>query len=268
MQAIQKFLPFNCLKNFAMRVFFILLHKELRSFFWSPIAWVVLALVMLLNGFSFAAAMTNLETGLRSTQMVVYTFNSLQFWLAYFFVFPVITMRLFAEEQKLGTIETLLTAPVTTWQVIFAKYAAALIFYCILWLPSFFNFVLFQAISGEGASVIGSMTGSYLIIALVGIFNIAIGLFASAITANQLVAAMSCFTGCLLHFLLGYFLTNLRSDVAPQFQGFIDYFSTFHHVPLFLDGLVDSRPVVYYLSFAFLILFFTHHVLDYRKWKA
>ena len=100
----------------------VLLGKELRSFFFSPIAWVVLALVMLLNGLSFTAALADLREGERSVTLTAYTFNSIQFWLAYFFIFPVITMRLFAEEQKLGTIETLLTAPVTTIQLLLAKY--------------------------------------------------------------------------------------------------------------------------------------------------
>ena len=99
----------------------VLLLKELRSFFLSPIAWVVLALVMLLNGFSFTTALEDLRTGDRAVTLTIYTFWTTPFWLAYFFVFPVITMRLCAEEQKLGTIETLLTAPVTTVQVLLAK---------------------------------------------------------------------------------------------------------------------------------------------------
>ena len=95
-----------------MRVFYILLVKELRAFFLSPIAYVVIGLGMVLNGFSFTSAMTKLETSPQASVLVDYTFNSIPFWLAYFFIFPAITMRLFAEEQKLGTIETLLTAPV------------------------------------------------------------------------------------------------------------------------------------------------------------
>ncbi|MEM9478234.1 MAG: ABC transporter permease subunit [Verrucomicrobiota bacterium] len=251
-----------------MRVFLILLFKELRGFFLSPIAWVVMGLVMVLNGFSFSSAMTDLENNLRSVTMAAYTFNSQHFWLAYFFVFPVITMRLFAEEQKLGTIETLFTAPVNSWQVILAKYFAALIFYIIIWVPSLLNFIIFRVTCLTDGTVLGSLTGSYSIIILLGVFNIAIGCFASSVTANQIVAAMICFTLCLLHFLVGYLLLFFKRDVPPEYQDFVSYISTVEHVRLFIDGLVNTKPVVYYISFAALILFLTHHILEYRKWKV
>ncbi len=251
-----------------MRIFIILLGKELRGFFLSPIAWVVMGLVMVLNGFSFSAAMTDLENNQRSVTMAVYTFNSPQFWLAYFFIFPVITMRLFAEEQKLGTIETLFTAPVSSWQVILSKYTAALVFYIALWIPSLINFTIFRVTCLTDGAVLGSLTGSYLIIVLIGVFNVAIGCLASAVTANQIVAAMICFTLCLVHFLLGYLLLYFQQDVDPAYQGFVFYISTVEHVSLFIDGLIDSRPFVYYIGFAALFLFLTHHVLEYRKWKV
>jgi ABC-2 type transport system permease protein len=244
----------------------ILFIKEFRSFFLSPVAWVVLALVMLLNGFSFTAALTDLREGDRSVTLAVYAFNSTQFWLAYFFIFPVITMRLFAEEQKLGTIETLLTAPVTTVQVLLSKYFAALSFYILLWLPSMLNFLVFRISAPDSVSTIGSLQGSYSIIFLVGVFNIAIGCLASALTKNQLVAAMICFTFCLLHFLVGYVMEYL--PIPDDFRSFVDYFSTLLHVRTFIDGLIDTRPIVYYLSFAILLLTTTFHVLEFRKWKV
>lgn len=244
----------------------VLLVKELRSFFFSPVAWVVLTLVMLLNGFSFTAALADLREGERSVTLTAYTFNSIQFWLAYFFIFPVITMRLFSEEQKLGTIETLLTAPVTTIQLLLAKYLAALSFYIVIWLPSLLNFLLFQMNSTEDAASIGSLTGSYTIILLVGMFNIAIGCLASALTKNQLVAAMTCFTFCLLHFLVGFVLQNL--SVPDAFREFVTYFSTQIHVRACIDGLIDTRQFIYYISSAILLLSITHHVLEFRKWKV
>ena len=256
-----------CLLRFlAAGTGLILLGKELRSFFFSPIAWVVLALVMLLNGLSFTAALADLREGERSVTLTAYTFNSIQFWLAYFFIFPVITMRLFAEEQKLGTIETLLTAPVTTIQLLLAKYFAAVSFYIILWLPSLLNFVLFQMNSVDDHASIGSLAGSYTIIFLVGMFNIAIGCLASALTKNQLVAAMTCFTFCLLHFLLGFILQNL--SVPDVFRETVTHFSTQIHVRAFIDGLIDTRQIIYYTSFSILLLSITYHVLEFRKWKV
>ncbi len=244
----------------------VLFIKELRSFFLSPVAWVVLALVMLLNGFSFTSALTDLRAGDRTVTLAVYTFWSFPFWLAYFFIFPVITMRLFAEEQKLGTIETLLTAPVSTLQVLLSKYLAALTFYLVLWLPSMLNFLLFRINAPDSTAAIGSLQGSYTIIFLLGAFNIAIGCLASALTKNQLVAAMICFTFCLLHFLVGFVLQFV--PVPEAFRGFADYISTHLHVRTFVDGLIDTRQIVYYISFAILLLTTTFHVLEFRKWKV
>jgi len=244
----------------------VLFVKEVRSFFLSPVAWVVLTLVMLLNGFSFTAALEDLRSGDRAVTLAVYTFNSVQFWLAYFFIFPVITMRLFAEEQKLGTIETLLTAPVSTLQVLLAKYLAALTFYTVLWLPSALHFLAFRIAAGEGGGAIGSLTGSYTIIFLLGVFNVAIGCLASSLTKNQLVAAMACFTFCLLHFLIGLLVEG--AEIAEQYRSFTGYVSTIGHVRTFVDGLIDTRQFVYYISFAILLLTCTYHVLEFRKWKV
>jgi len=248
----------------------VLLVKELRSFFLSPIAYVVLCLVMVLGGFSFVAALTDLKTGVRSQTLAFHTFHSPQFLLAYFFIFPVLTMRLFAEELKLGTIETLYTAPVKSSHVLLSKYFAALIFYAVLWIPSLINFTIFRTFYPDDVAAIGSLWGSYSIIMLVGVFNIAIGCLASALTANQLVAAMICFTTCLMHFLYGYLMEIAISDekVSPVLLQFNDYVSTWGHLRSFIDGLISTQPFVYYISFAALILFFTHHVLQYRKWKA
>ncbi len=104
--------------QFTMRVFLTLLFKELRAFFYSPVAYVVLALVMIINGFSFRAAIVVLESSPQQGSIVTWTFNSQWFWLSYFFLFPLLTMRLFTEERKMGTFETLFTAPVQTWQVV------------------------------------------------------------------------------------------------------------------------------------------------------
>ena len=135
-----------------MRIFLILLKKELRAFFLSPLAYVVLAFFMLLNGVPFILSLVALGAGERQHSLVFFTFNSAWFWMAFLLLFPIITMRLFAEEQKLGTIETLLTAPVRTSHVVLSKYVAALFFYCFLWLPSVVNFLVFESIAGESAA--------------------------------------------------------------------------------------------------------------------
>jgi len=251
-----------------MRTCFILFLKELRALFYSPVAWVVLALVMIINGFSFRAAIAALEAAPRNTSIVTWTFSSQWFWLSYFFIFPLLTMRLFAEERKLGTFETLFTAPVRSWQVVLSKYGAAVFFYCLMWLPSLANFLMFQYMTVGAADVPhGALIGTYLLLFFMGLFNLAAGCFASALTSNQIVAAALSFTISLMHFLLGVFVLGLALNVSGMFVDLIYYIATVQHIQTFTSGLLDTRPLVYYASLALFFLALTHHVLEFRRWR-
>lgn len=250
-----------------MRCFFILLTKELRAFFVSPVAYVVLALVMVLNGFSFRAALSILEGEPSSGSIVTWTFYSRWFWLSYFFIFPLLTMRLFSEEKKMGTLETLLTAPVRAWQVVAAKFLAALCFYCLLWLPSLGNFWFIHWLTaGQVAIPAGALKGSYIILFFMGCFNLALGCFASSLTSNQIVAAVISFTFSLMHFLLGTFI-QVGRNVPEKFIDVVQYISSSDHIRVFTSGLLDSRPMVYYGSLTLLFLALTHQVVEFRRWK-
>lgn len=250
-----------------MRCFFILLNKELWGFFVSPVAYVVLALVMVLNGFSFRAALNILESAPSEGSIVTWTFYSRWFWLSYFFIFPLLTMRLFAEEKKLGTLETLFTAPVRTWEVVWSKYLAAVIFYCLIWVPSMLNFWLLRKLTGGAVEIpLGALQGSYLILLFMGLFNLAVGCFASSLTSNQIIAAVVSFTLCLMHFLIGVFV-QVGRNVPEKFVDMVQYISSSDHIRLFTTGLLDTRPMVYYSSLALLFIVLTHQVLDFRKWR-
>lgn len=251
-----------------MRVFWVLFKKEVRAFFVSPMAYIVLALVMVLNGFSFRAALSVLESAPSEGSIVTWTFHAMWFWLSYFFVFPLLTMRLFAEEKKMGTLETLFTAPVRTSQVIWAKYLAAVLIYCVLWVPSYFNFLLVDWIAvGQVDIPAGALKGSYLILLAMGLFNLAIGCFASALTSNQIIAAIIAFTVSLLHFLVGLFIMVVGKKVSDTFVDVINYFASMEHIRTFTSGLIDTRPLVYYTSFALLFLALTHQVVEFRRWR-
>ncbi|MFT5470898.1 MAG: ABC-2 type transport system permease protein [Verrucomicrobiales bacterium] len=253
-----------------MRTFYILFVKELRSFFVSPLAWVVMALVMVLSGIAFTFSLEGMSGKVNSVSLIYYTFNSNSFWMVYFVIFPLITMRLFAEEKKLGTLESLMTAPISTASVLAAKYVAALVFYCIVWLPSLLNFLLFEMISGsEGAFTGGALFGAYLILFLLGLFNVAIGCFASSLTSNQIIAGVAGFCLVMLHFFIGY-IPELIED--PDFKAAaiqkIGYVSTIYHLRYFTQGLIDTRVIVYYSSFALLFFLLTYYVLEFRRWRA
>ncbi|MCB1064952.1 MAG: ABC transporter permease [Verrucomicrobiae bacterium] len=251
-----------------MRAFFILLRKELRSFFLSPLAFVLLALFVFLNGWLFSTLVEAMRSAVSSRSLIYNLFDSGWFWMGYFILFPLITMRLFAEEKKLGTLEGLFTAPVRTAEVVLAKYFATVILYVVLLLPVFGFFALFERVTGTGAAFHpGAFWGSALILLLIGLFNIAIGTFASAVTSNQLIAAMITFVGVMLHYFLG-FLHQFLTTPGSIWTSTLTYFSSTEHMHTFSDGLIDTRPIVYYLSLSALLLAFTQHILDYRKWRA
>src|ERR1700737_5282740 len=138
-------------KPSAMRRLFAFVQREFFVFFYSPIAYIVLVFFLILNGLSFWFSIALLNRAPSENTVVQVFFNSAFFWIAYLLVFPVITMRSFAEEFKLGTIETLMTAPVRDWEVVFSKFIGALIFYLSLWLPSLLYFLIFGCLGNRSA---------------------------------------------------------------------------------------------------------------------
>src|SRR5438445_10753023 len=126
-----------------MRKFYTLLLREVRGYFHSPIAYIVLVFFLLVSGvdFYFQVSFMNQKPASYTVQKAF--FNSVFFWFAFVLIFPLITMRLFSEEFKLGTIEPLMTAPVRDLQVVLSKFFGALIFYLILWVPPAFYFIIF-----------------------------------------------------------------------------------------------------------------------------
>jgi len=130
-----------------MRSFRILTIKELKGYFLIPFGWMVLAFVTLMQGLSLSTAMKGFRDTPVKDSLVYVTFHTPLFWFYFLFIFPLITMRLFAGEERAGTLETLLTAPVRTWQVVLSKYTAAMLFYTILWVPALLQFKMFVWIS-------------------------------------------------------------------------------------------------------------------------
>jgi len=251
-----------------MRTFFVLFLKEVRSFFLSPLAYVLMALFCFLNGWLFVSMVNAMRLRVSPRSLLYNLFDSGWFWMGFFILFPLITMRLFAEEKKMGTLEGLLTAPVRSVEVVLAKYFATVVVYLAIVAPVFLFFPLFQFVTGEEAAFHpGALWGTGLGLLLVGMFHIAIGTFASALTANQLIAAMVTFVGVMLHYFLG-FLHHFSVLPGSRWSEGLTYFSTTEHMHALTEGLIDSRPVVYYLSFSVLLLAITHQVLESRKWLA
>lgn len=248
-----------------MRIFLNLYRKELKGYFYTLFGWVVLAFMALMQGLSLSTAMKGFADQAVSQSLVYVTFQTPNFWFG-LFVFPLITMRLFAEEERSGTLETLLTAPVRTWQVVLAKYGAAFTFYLVLQLPFVLHFLLFPTLTDIPKPYSdGSFVGAILILVLMGSFFTALGLLGSALTSSQIVAGLITISLLVFHFFLGY-VPLIWGESFPAASLF-SYVSSQSHLAQFSTGLIDSRTIVFYLLAASFILFLTHHVVDYRRWR-
>lgn len=250
-----------------MRKFSVLLGRELRSYFYSPIAYIVLVFFLLVSGvdFYFQVSFMN-QRQLQYTVQEAF-FNSVFFWFAFVLIFPLITMRLFSEEFKLGTIEPLMTAPVRDWQVVLAKFGGALMFYIILWLPTLFYFLFFEKVTSQTAAAApGAYWGSYLMLLLLGMFYLSVGCLASVLTKNQMVAAIISFCAITLLFFLGL-IQFVLLDMTSVTRELLGYFSAIEHMGTFSRGVIDTRPIVLYLSMTAVMLTLTYQVFQSRKWR-
>jgi ABC-2 type transport system permease protein len=176
-------------------------------------------------------------------------------------------MRLFAEEFKLGTIEPLTTVPVRDWQVVLSKFFGALVFYLILWIPTLFYFWIFLRITNQPAAhSAGAYFGSYLMLLLLGMFYLSIGCLTSVLTRNQIIAAVISFCAITLLFFLGL-VQFILLDVTSATRDLLGYFSAIEHMGTFSRGVIDTRPIVLYLSMTVLMLTLTHQAFQSRKWR-
>jgi len=251
-----------------MRKFLTLLGRECSSAFHQPLAYVVLFFFLVVTGFNFHAGISLLNGSAGTTTMVEAFFNTVYFWFPFILLFPLITMRIFAEEVKLGTIETLMTAPVRDASIVMSKYFGALFFYFILWAPSLLYFLVFQTVTEVSAGgAAGSYLGAYAMLILLGMFYTSLGCLASALTDNQIVAAVISFAAILCMFFVGM-LSLLLPATSPLLREVIYYFSPIEHMMDFSRGIFDSRPVVLYVSGTLVVLFATYHVFQSRRWRA
>lgn len=249
-----------------MRTFSTLWRKELAAYFLSPIAYVVMIFFLVVMGFSFWLLANVLVQGqVAGTTIMKDLFGSIFFWLALLTMVPVLTMRLFAEEKRSGTIETLMTAPVTDPEVVLAKYLGALAFYVIMWLPTAVYIVVLRGFSPLLAPMDpGPMLGGYLGAFLVGAMYLAVGLFCSALTSNQIVAAITSFAVICVAFLSGFITFLARDEFLRDAAAYV---SSVAHMLDFSRGVVDSRALVFYVSVTVFMLFATVKAVESRKWK-
>jgi ABC-2 type transport system permease protein len=283
------------LRNF-LRIF----KKEMAAYFISPVAYVVIILFIILMGFFFcfflasytqmynqyqmmlAQAQQNPIAAWQLQQIPPPNFNQdvmrpFYFWLSFImlFVLPMLTMRLFSEEKRSGTLELLLTYPVRDGQIVLGKFLACLVVFAIM-LALTLVFPLFVNLTTEKATLeTGPLALTYAGSLLVGGAFIAIGMFLSTLTKNQIIAAVLTF-GVLFGFfflwLLGFSVDQLSQYFSlfriEEFVEFFKHLSIFGHNENFIRGLLDTRDLLYCFNFTLGSLFLCWVSLGMRKWRS
>ncbi len=250
-----------------MSVFRALVRRELSAFFQGPTGFIIIAAVMFLIGLGFLVVLSGLNGEATPMPVTQVFYGTYFFWVILLLIAPVITMRSFAMERASGTYESLMTAPIGDWQVVLSKFAGALIFYMILWVPLLICSVVVRFYVGESAVLgLGTMFTSALGILMVGCLYMSIGCFASALTRNQAVAAVSGFALGAALFFTGFF-SYFAGDRTDWLSQLARHISLANHMESFTRGVVDLGAIVFFLSLTGLFLYLTHKVVESRRWK-
>ncbi len=255
-----------------MKNIWAITKKEIKSYFSSPIAYVVITVFLILVGFFFYSLIWWFNSQsmqlsrnpayfqqLNINQMVYSPlFHNISIILL--LMLPLLTMRLFSEEKKIGTDELLFTSPISVNQIILGKYFASLIVLAFMLLLtgilSVFTFAF-------GNPELAPLLSGYLGLFLMGAAFIAVGIFFSSLTENQIVSAILTFGALLLFWILNW----ASYSAGGMWKDVLNYLSFFQHFDDLTRGILDTTDIVYYLSFAFFGLFLTHSVIQSRRWR-
>ncbi|MCB9032655.1 MAG: gliding motility-associated ABC transporter permease subunit GldF [Chitinophagales bacterium] len=237
-------------------------NKEVQLFFSSLIAYMSMFVFFIVLGLNLFIFQGNILEGGYATLVPYFSFAP---WVLIFLI-PAITMRSFADERQSGTIEFLTTKPITDTQIIAGKYLAALFLWLLIFIPTLIYFVALKKLSLADAPIdSGATIGSYIGLFFLGAVFLAIGLFSSSITKNQIIA-----------FLLGVFFCYLMYDAfyrlssLPMFSGKADYIIQSIGLGAHFDsvsrGVIDTRDVMYFISVIVIFLLMSKTALESRKW--
>jgi len=260
-----------------MRNYLALLNRELKAYFVSPMAYVVLGFFVLATGIFFynivvwfdrmsmmsmmqaqqyRQAPPSMNVNMQAIRPLLHNVAIIAL-----FLLPGITMRLFAEEKRQGTIEFLLTSPITNWQITLAKYSSALLFYLtMLAVTAVFVSLLFV----YGEPELGPVLTGYLGLLLVGGCFIAVGMLFSAFTENQIIAFVSALATNLILLSVGW----LSSFTGQTLGAILAGISPIEHFDDFSKGVFDTKHLVYYLSFIFAMVFLTYVTAESTRWRG
>lgn len=246
--------------------------KELKSYFISPIAYVITTVFLILIGYMFFSRVSaySLEcfklmnyskaVEAKNVNIEVFMRNFQTMTTIIMFMIPIITMRVFAEEKKNKTMELLMTSPVSVSEIVIGKFLASFIMFIVMCSLTIYMPLFVSVYSNLDW---GPIFTGYLGILLIGGVFISIGIFTSALTENQVVAALISF-GIILIFFAIEWLASFSEGITAYV---LRYLSLISHLLNFLRGSIVSQNVIYYLSFTALMLFMTFRVIESKRWK-
>lgn len=251
-----------------MQALLALAWREMGSYFSSLTGYIIIAAAAFLTGLSFVYLFDQLQAEPSPMPVTELFYITPFFWMILLLACPVITMRTFAHEKFSGTYETLMTAPVRDGHVVLAKFGAALAFYLAMWLPLLACLALAWRYGGDTAGFDPALLASAgLGILLVGALFLACGCFASALTRSQAAAAMISLLLCASLFLLSFMAARPPADAPAWAANLLASLALFDQMHDFARGVVDTRPVVFFVSLTAFFLFLTLRVVESRRWK-
>ena len=257
-----------------MRNAWVIAKRDMGSFFNSPVFYVVTTVFLVIYSFIFSQILTffhfqsvqmqgtqfqGMNVGLNLNDMVIEpSFHNMAVTLL--LIIPVLTMRSFAEEKKSKTYTLLLSSPVDLKEIILGKFLACMTVVTVMVLLSSYSigFLLFK-----GEPEIGPILTGYLGMLLMAGCYVGMGVFASSLTDNQIVAAVIAFGMSLFMWVIGWASQAASAELGQVLQ----FLSLVDHMQRFLKGIIDTSDVIYYLSFILFTLFLTHRVLDSQRWR-
>ena len=229
--------------------------KELKLYFNSPTAYVVIVVFLLISGWMYTSTLfLNDQVSIRNFLDNVP--------LLYIFLMPAISMRLIAEEVKVGTIEIIATMPVKDYEIVIGKYLSSLALLAVLLVLTLIYPASLSMLSKGGLDW-GQVTGAYIGLFFTGASFLAMGIFSSALTKNQIIAFILGFAICFAFFIMGKIVFILPA-FAANIIGYIGLDSHFNNIS---KGVLDSRDIVYFLSLIGFFLYLTTILVNSRKWR-
>jgi ABC-2 type transport system permease protein len=248
-----------------VRGFWPIFKRELFAFFVTPLAWVLIVVFLVVQGMHFFLLVDHFarqpELAGDETPLSAFFGNTVLLYLVVFVLVPPMTMRLFAEERRSGTIESLMTAPVSSTAVVLAKYAAVLTTYVAMWLPTVLYLVILGRVGGvDWRAAASAYTGVFL----VGAGYLSIGLCASALTRSQFLAMVWTALVLLVLFILG--VGEFVTREGTPMHAICAHVSVWAHMNDFSSGVVDSRHIVFYGTLTLLPLFVATRAVDAWRW--